>query len=94
MVRSLQVILLPLETKISILIVDFLLLGLGRSLGTRSLPSGPGIMSANKGWWVPPEGEDNLSGKFLRKTRESPLVPIGELGKKRVGVDASSLGTL
>lgn len=51
-------------------------------------------MSANKGWWVPPEGEDNLSGKFLRKTRESPLVPIGELGKKRVGVDASSLGTL
>jgi hypothetical protein len=35
-------------------------------------------MSANKGWWVPPEGEDNLSKKFLRKTRESPLVPIGE----------------
>ncbi|XP_052612136.1 HIG1 domain family member 1B isoform X1 [Peromyscus californicus insignis] len=34
-------------------------------------------MSANKGWWVPPEGEDNLSEKFLRKTRESPLVPIG-----------------
>lgn len=38
-------------------------------------------MSANKGWWVPPEGEDNLSEKFLRKTRESPLVPIGESGK-------------
>lgn len=34
MVRSLKVIVLPLETKISILIVDFLLLGLGRSLGT------------------------------------------------------------
>eukprot|EP00072_Mus_musculus_P054391 XP_006534459.1 PREDICTED: HIG1 domain family member 1B isoform X1 [Mus musculus] len=37
-------------------------------------------MSANKGWWVPPEGEDNLSKKFLRKTRESPLVPIGVAG--------------
>ncbi|XP_004684136.1 PREDICTED: HIG1 domain family member 1B [Condylura cristata] len=34
-------------------------------------------MSANKGWWVPPEGEDPVSEKFLRKTRESPLVPIG-----------------
>lgn len=34
MVRSLKVIVLPLETKISILIVDFLLLGPGRSLGT------------------------------------------------------------
>lgn len=42
-------------------------------------------MSANKGWWVPPEGEDNLSEKFLRKTRESPLVPIGEYRKNRVG---------
>ncbi|XP_031206881.1 HIG1 domain family member 1B [Mastomys coucha] len=37
-------------------------------------------MSANKGWWVPPEGEDNLSKKFLRKSRESPLVPIGVAG--------------
>ncbi|KAM5274095.1 HIG1 domain family member 1B [Ctenodactylus gundi] len=34
-------------------------------------------MSANKGWWVPSEGEDSVSEKFLRKTRESPLVPIG-----------------
>ncbi|XP_047399234.1 HIG1 domain family member 1B [Sciurus carolinensis] len=34
-------------------------------------------MSAKKGWWVPPEGEDSVSDKFLRKTRESPLVPIG-----------------
>ncbi|XP_030886609.1 HIG1 domain family member 1B isoform X1 [Leptonychotes weddellii] len=34
-------------------------------------------MSANKGWWVPPEGEDSVSQKFLRKTRESPLVPVG-----------------
>ncbi|XP_074199398.1 HIG1 domain family member 1B isoform X1 [Camelus bactrianus] len=34
-------------------------------------------MSANKGWWAPPEGEDSVSEKFLRKTRESPLVPIG-----------------
>ncbi|XP_039702694.1 HIG1 domain family member 1B [Pteropus medius] len=34
-------------------------------------------MSANKGWWVPPKGEDSVSEKFLRKTRESPLVPIG-----------------
>jgi hypothetical protein len=39
-------------------------------------------MSANKGWWVPPEGEDSVSEKFLRKTRESPLVPIGEWGKE------------
>ena len=29
---------------------------------------------------MPPEGEDNLSKKFLRKTRESPLVPIGVAG--------------
>lgn len=35
-------------------------------------------MSANKGWWAPPEGEDSMSEKFLRKTRESLLVPIGE----------------
>ncbi|XP_014440301.1 HIG1 domain family member 1B isoform X2 [Tupaia chinensis] len=34
-------------------------------------------MSANKGWCLPPEGEDGVSAKFLRKTRESPLVPIG-----------------
>ncbi|XP_026954779.1 HIG1 domain family member 1B [Sagmatias obliquidens] len=34
-------------------------------------------MSANKGWWAPPEGEDSMSEKFLRKTRESLLVPIG-----------------
>lgn len=50
-------------------------------------------MSANKGVWVPPGGEDSLSKKFLRKTRESPLVPIGEWGKNRAGEDASSLGT-
>lgn len=49
-------------------------------------------MSANKGWWVPPEGEDNLSEKFLRKTRESPLVPIGEYREEQGGADASSLG--
>lgn len=42
-------------------------------------------MSANKGWWVPPEGEDSVSEKFLRKTRESPLVPIGEWGKEGMG---------
>ncbi|KAJ1072362.1 hypothetical protein K5549_017607, partial [Capra hircus] len=35
------------------------------------------IMSANRGWWAPPEGEDSVSEKLLRKTRESPLVPIG-----------------
>ncbi|XP_023985800.1 HIG1 domain family member 1B [Physeter macrocephalus] len=34
-------------------------------------------MSANKGWWAPPEGEDSMPEKFLRKTRESLLVPIG-----------------
>ncbi|ELR50841.1 HIG1 domain family member 1B [Bos mutus] len=34
-------------------------------------------MSANRGWWAPPEGEDSVSEKLLRKTRESPLVPIG-----------------
>uniref|UniRef100_A0A8C6FB01 HIG1 hypoxia inducible domain family member 1B n=1 Tax=Monodon monoceros TaxID=40151 RepID=A0A8C6FB01_MONMO len=34
-------------------------------------------MSANKGWWASPEGEDSMSEKFLRKTRESLLVPIG-----------------
>ncbi|XP_036693674.1 HIG1 domain family member 1B [Balaenoptera musculus] len=34
-------------------------------------------MSANKGSWAPPEGEDSMSQKFLRKTRESLLVPIG-----------------
>ncbi|XP_048221406.1 HIG1 domain family member 1B [Perognathus longimembris pacificus] len=32
---------------------------------------------SNKSWWVPPDGEDTVSEKFLRKTRESPLVPIG-----------------
>lgn len=42
-------------------------------------------MSANKGWWVPPEDEDSVSEKFLRKTRESPLVPIGEWGKEGMG---------
>ncbi|XP_058558937.1 HIG1 domain family member 1B isoform X1 [Neofelis nebulosa] len=41
------------------------------------LTSGARIMSASKGWWVPPEGEDSVSEKFLRKTRESPLVPVG-----------------
>ena len=35
-------------------------------------------MSANRGCWAPPEGEDSVSEKLLRKTRESPLVPIGE----------------
>ncbi|XP_006045624.1 HIG1 domain family member 1B [Bubalus kerabau] len=34
-------------------------------------------MSANRGCWAPPEGEDSVSEKLLRKTRESPLVPIG-----------------
>ncbi|XP_068387686.1 HIG1 domain family member 1B [Eschrichtius robustus] len=34
-------------------------------------------MSANKDSWAPPEGEDSMSEKFLRKTRESLLVPIG-----------------
>ncbi|XP_045693251.1 HIG1 domain family member 1B [Phyllostomus hastatus] len=34
-------------------------------------------MSADKGWPAPPEGEDSVSEKLLRKTRESPLVPIG-----------------
>lgn len=42
-------------------------------------------MSANKGWWVPPKGEDSVSEKFLRKTRESPLVPIGEWERKEWG---------
>lgn len=43
-------------------------------------------MSANKGWWVPPKGEDSVSEKFLRKTRESPLVPIGEWERKDWGM--------
>uniref|UniRef100_A0A8D0XMA4 HIG1 domain-containing protein n=3 Tax=Sus scrofa TaxID=9823 RepID=A0A8D0XMA4_PIG len=43
---------------------------------TQLLTSGGGIMS-NKGWWAPPEGEDSVSEKLLRKTRESPLVPVG-----------------
>ncbi|XP_004458762.1 HIG1 domain family member 1B [Dasypus novemcinctus] len=34
-------------------------------------------MSTNKDSWVPPEGEDSVSEKLLKKTRESPLVPIG-----------------
>ncbi|XP_036923330.1 HIG1 domain family member 1B isoform X2 [Sturnira hondurensis] len=34
-------------------------------------------MSADKGWWVPAKGEDSVSERLLRKTRESPLVPIG-----------------
>ncbi|XP_054448937.1 HIG1 domain family member 1B [Pteronotus mesoamericanus] len=34
-------------------------------------------MSADKGWSVPPEGENSVSERLLRKTRESPLVPIG-----------------
>lgn len=42
-------------------------------------------MSTNKGWWVPPEGEDSVSAKFLRKSRESPLVPIGERERKEWG---------
>lgn len=60
--------------------MGYLLLELGKSLATQLLTSGSRIMSANKGWWVPPEGEDNLSKKFLRKTRESPLVPVGVAG--------------
>ncbi|XP_069883990.1 HIG1 domain family member 1B [Dipodomys merriami] len=32
---------------------------------------------SNKSWWEPSDGEDTVSEKFLRKTRESPLVPIG-----------------
>ncbi|XP_077020256.1 HIG1 domain family member 1B [Tamandua tetradactyla] len=34
-------------------------------------------MSANKGCWVPPEGENSVSEKLLKKTREFPLAPIG-----------------
>ncbi|XP_037664546.1 HIG1 domain family member 1B [Choloepus didactylus] len=34
-------------------------------------------MSANKDCWVPPEGEDSVSEKLLKKSRKSPLVPIG-----------------
>ncbi|KAM6174322.1 HIG1 domain family member 1B [Erethizon dorsatum] len=34
-------------------------------------------MSADKGQWAPPEGEDSVSEKLLRKSRESPLVPVG-----------------
>ncbi|XP_027728637.1 HIG1 domain family member 1B isoform X1 [Vombatus ursinus] len=34
-------------------------------------------MSAKKDWWMPPEGEGGVSDKLLRKTRESPLVPVG-----------------
>ncbi|XP_002748126.2 HIG1 domain family member 1B [Callithrix jacchus] len=34
-------------------------------------------MSANRRWWVSPEDEDSVCKKLLRKTRESPLVPIG-----------------
>ncbi|KAB0401403.1 hypothetical protein E2I00_017317, partial [Balaenoptera physalus] len=41
------------------------------------LTSGGRIMSANQGSWAPPEGEGSMSQKFLRKTRESLLVPIG-----------------
>ncbi|XP_003414342.1 HIG1 domain family member 1B [Loxodonta africana] len=37
-------------------------------------------MSANKSWWVPPEGKDSVSEKLLKKTRESPLVPVGLAG--------------
>lgn len=47
-------------------------------------------MSANKGWWVPPKGEeDSVSEKFLRKTRESPLVPIGEWDRRAWGCGGS-----
>ncbi|XP_036612764.1 HIG1 domain family member 1B [Trichosurus vulpecula] len=36
-------------------------------------------MSAKKDWWVPPEGEGegSVSEKLLRKSKESPLVPVG-----------------
>nr|XP_023419075.1 HIG1 domain family member 1B isoform X1 [Cavia porcellus] len=34
-------------------------------------------MSTDKGQWAPPEGEDGVSQKLLRKSRESPLVPAG-----------------
>ena len=50
-------------------------------------------MSANRGWWAPPEGEDSVSEKLLRKSRESPLVPIGEWdGKGWGGARGPSLG--
>lgn len=39
-------------------------------------------MSANKGWWAPPEGDDSVSAKLLRKSKESPLVPVGEWGRR------------
>ncbi|XP_002719491.2 HIG1 domain family member 1B isoform X2 [Oryctolagus cuniculus] len=62
--------------------LEFLLWGASfqdwaETYGSQLSASGSTIMSANKGWWVPPEGEESVSGKFLRKTRESPLVPIG-----------------
>ncbi|XP_005394600.1 PREDICTED: HIG1 domain family member 1B [Chinchilla lanigera] len=34
-------------------------------------------MSADKGQWTPPKGEDTVPEKLLRKSRESPLVPAG-----------------
>ncbi|XP_049637477.1 HIG1 domain family member 1B [Suncus etruscus] len=37
-------------------------------------------MSANKGWWAPPEGDDSVSARLLRKSKESPLVPVGLAG--------------
>lgn len=49
------------------------------------LPTSGTGMSANKGWWAPPEGDDSVSTKLLRKTRESPLVPVGEWAVQWVG---------
>ncbi|XP_019066044.1 HIG1 domain family member 1B isoform X1 [Fukomys damarensis] len=37
-------------------------------------------MTADKGEWAPPEGAESVSEKLLRKSRESPLVPIGLAG--------------
>ncbi|EHB09261.1 HIG1 domain family member 1B, partial [Heterocephalus glaber] len=34
--------------------------------------------SADKGQWAPPEGADSVSEKLLRKSKESPLVPVAE----------------
>ncbi|XP_007482515.2 HIG1 domain family member 1B [Monodelphis domestica] len=39
--------------------------------------AGSSTMSANKDWGAPPEVEGSVSAKLLRKSRESPLVPVG-----------------
>ena len=40
-------------------------------------------MSANRGWWAPPEGEDSVSEKLLRKTRDKR--PAAGLGWGKAG---------